>query len=204
MHSHIMKFLKKYYWIGTTFSFLSIFCVDLKAQSNISKFNLEITKLKIGVNVGPYRGRTAETSGPFNQGFSGFGQIYFPFEFSYSGSKAAKPNEYSNKILLVRPSIILHLVDNGSFAYGGGTQISFHTIKQFYIAYQLGIVYLKAKENASPDLHDGKNLHNFVSISKPLNQHFTANIGFIHMSKGWFKSKTSNQDVISLGLKWNL
>jgi hypothetical protein len=180
---------------------------SVKSQNMAAKFGLEITKFKVGVNAGPYRGRTQQTDGPFDQGIAGFGQIYFPFQVSYGVTKdtsTVKYGEYDNKIILLRPSTILHLVDNGSVAYGGGIQISFRTIKHFYLEYQFGIVYLEAKEGLSPDLNDGMNLHHFVSISKPLNRHFTASLGFIHMSKGWFNSKTSNQDVISLGIRYNL
>jgi len=175
-----------------------------KSQNNTGKFALEITKANIGLNIGPYRGRTPETDGPFNQGISGFGQVYFPFQLSYGSSEITMPNEYSEQLILIRPSIIMHLVDNRSYAYGSAIQLSYLIIKQFYLEYQFGIVYLEAKNNVSPDLHDGMNLHHFISISKPLNQYFTASFGFIHMSKGWFKSKTSNQDVISVGIKWNL
>jgi hypothetical protein len=175
----------------------------IKAQINKEKFKLEITKINFGVNAGPYRGRNPLTDGPFNQGISGFGQVYFPFQFSYGNSNTKVSDEYSEKTFLIRSSIIMHLVDNGSYAYGSGMQVSIRSIKNFYLEYQLGIVYLEANNDISPDLNDGMNLHNFISISKPLNQHFTTSLGFIHMSKGWYDSKTSNQDVITLGLKWS-
>ncbi|MGB0887121.1 MAG: hypothetical protein ACPGSL_03265 [Vicingaceae bacterium] len=174
------------------------------SQANNDSFKLELTNANFGINIGPYRGRTPQTNGPFNQGFSGFGQVYFPLKLSYKNSKASIDNEYANKLILIRPSMLIHIIDNGSYAYGSGIQLSVRSFKQFYLEYQFGIVYLEARKDSSPDLHDGMNLHNFLSISKPLNQHFTASIGFIHLSKGFFDSTTSNQDVISLGLKWNL
>ena len=199
-----MKKIKEFYWIGIIFSTLTITSFNLSAQSNTRRINLKLTKVKIGVNIGPYRGRTQQTDGPFNQGFSGFGQVYFPLEFSYGNSESKVSDEYAEKIILIRPSMIIHLIDNGSYAYGSGIQISIRSIKNFYLEYQLGIVYLEANNDISPDLNDGMNLHNFISINKPLNQHFTASIGFIHISKGAFDSTTSNQDVITLGLKWAL
>lgn len=42
----------------------------LTAQNNAGKLGLEITKIKFGLNVGPYRGRTPETDGLFNQGIA--------------------------------------------------------------------------------------------------------------------------------------
>ena len=185
-------------------SFLISSSTVLRAQSNIKNLSLEITPFKVGINVGPYRGRTPETDGPFNQGTAGFGQVYFPFKVSVGKNDTAASKEYSNKTLLLRPSIIIHLIDNGALAYGGAIQLSFRTIKQFYLEYQLGIVYLEANEGASPDLYDGINLHHFVSLSKPLSNHFSASIGFVHLSKGAFDSKTSNQDLITLGIKYNL
>lgn len=199
-----MSFLCKYFRIGIIVGFFSIFYSDCYAQTSKKNIGLELTKSNIGINIGPYRGRTPLTNGPFNQGFSGFGQIYFPLKLSYGNSKASIDNEYVGKLILIRPSMLIHIIDNGSYAYGSGIQMSVRCIQQIYLEYQFGIVYLEAKKYSSPDLHDGMNLHNFLSISKPLNQHFTASIGFIHLSKGFFNSKTSNQDVISLGLKWNL
>ena len=108
------------------------------AQSNKGKFQLEITKAKFGVNIGPYRGRTAQTSGPFDQGISGFGQIYFPFQWSidyqhnYSDSFSIK-NEYNNRLFLIRPSAVFHYVDNGSMAFGCGFQFSFLITHQIYL-----------------------------------------------------------------------
>lgn len=188
----------------TVLSILVLLTNPIKAQSIKEKLELKLSKVNVGFNVGPYRGRTPQTDGPFNQGFSGFGQVYFPLQLSYGKSKTIEVDEYNEKLILIRPSIIIHFIDNGSYAYGSGMQISVRSIKNFYLEYQLGIVYLEAKNGISPDLNDGMNLHNFISISKPLNQHFSTSIGFIHMSKGAFDSATSNQDVIALGLKWNL
>ncbi|PCJ26984.1 MAG: hypothetical protein COA97_04615 [Flavobacteriales bacterium] len=192
-----------------------IFCLfinkaDILAQNNAGKFGLEITKFKIGINAGPYRGRTPQTDGPFNQGFSGFGQIYFPFQFSVDyrsnfSDSATITNEYNNRVFLLRPSALFHYVDNGSMAFGIGLQFSFLITKQVYLEYQLSGVYIEANKAGLPDLNDGFNLHHFVSISKPISRHFSLSLGFIHMSgAGLGNGKTSNQDVLTLGVKWNL
>jgi len=194
-----------------------------QSQNNAGKFDLEITKFKIGVNAGPYRGRTTQTNGPFDQGISGFGQIYFPFQWAVDykskfdndttilDNAANKParkfplNEYNKRIFLIRPSTLLHYVDNGSMAFGIGLQFSFLIVKQFYLEYQLSGVYVEANKAGEPDLHDGFNLHHFASISKPISRHFSLSIGFIHMSgAGVGTGKGANQDVISFGLKYNL
>jgi len=189
-----------------------IFALKLNstAQSNAGKFELEITKAKFGVNIGPYRGRTLQTDGPFNQGFAGFGQVYFPFQWSidyeknYADSLTIK-NEYNNRLFLIRPAVIFHLVDNGSLAFGLGIQFSFLITKQTYLEYQLSGVYLEATKAGLPDLNDGFNLHHFVSVSKPLSKHFSLSLGFVHLSRaGIGNGLTSNQDAITLGLKWVL
>lgn len=177
-----------------------------QAQSSTNKLAAEFTNFTFGAHIGPYRGRTPETDGPFNEGFSLVGQAYFPMQLSFGATEdnTTKKDEYANKLLLLRPSLVLHFVDNGAIAFGGAMQLSCRTIKQFYLEYQLGVVYLDANDGASPDLHDGTNLHHLVSISKPLNKTFTASLGYIHMSKGSFKSKTSNQDLITLGIRFHL
>jgi hypothetical protein len=189
--------------------FVSILILALtpcQAQSTSNKLSADLTNFSIGAHVGPYRGRTADTDGPFNEGVSLVGQVYFPFQLSFgmSNDTTSKNNEYANKIVLIRPSVILHFIDNGSIAYGSGAQISFKTFNQIYLEYQFGVVHLDAKEGASPDLYDGTNLHHFVSLSKALNHSFTASLGFIHLSKGGFNSKTSNQDMITLGIRFHL
>ncbi|NQX99510.1 MAG: hypothetical protein HRT73_16780, partial [Flavobacteriales bacterium] len=137
---------------------LALYFTPLKSQNNAGKFGLEITKLKVGINAGPYRGRTPQTNGPFNQGIAGFGQIYFPFQWSvdyqknYNDSLSVK-NEYNNRLFIIRPSAILHVVDNGSLAFGLGVQFSFLITKQFYLEYQLSGVYLEATKVGLPDLN---------------------------------------------------
>jgi len=90
-------------------------------------------------------------------------------------------------------------------AFGLGLQLSFLITKQVYLEYQISGVYLEATIAGLPDLNDGFNLHHFVSLSKPLSKHFSISIGLVHMSgAGIGNGPTSNQDVISLGLKWAL
>lgn len=190
-------------------SILLIGCFPLAAQQQAGKFGVEITKLKMGTHVGPYRGRTPETDGPFNQGFSIIEQLYLPIQLAADYRKnftdSTITNEYNNRVFLLRPSAILHIVDNGSMAFGLGFQFSFLLGKQFYLEYQLSGVYLEANEAGLPDLNDGFNLHHFPSLSKPISRHFTLSLGYIHMSgAGLGNGLVSNQDVISLGFKWNL
>lgn len=184
--------------------------INLNAQNNAGKFGLEITRAKIGINVGPYRGRTPQTNGPFNEGFAGFGQIYFPFQLAvdYRSNfldSATIVNEYNNRKFLLRPSALLHFVDDGSLAFGIGVQLSFLIVSDFYIEYQVTGVYLEAVKEGSPDLNDGFNLHHFSSISKPISRHFSLSLGYVHLSgAGLGNGVVSNQDVITLGIKWNL
>lgn len=204
-----MKNTKSILFISVVFLFIFFNENNIYAQSSKGNFELEITKAKLGVNIGPYRGRTEETSGPFNQGFSGFGQIYFPFQWSVDYEKnfadsSIKKNEYNNRIFLIRPNAIFHYVDNGSMAFGLGLQFSFLITRQFYLEYQLSGVYLEATKDGLPDLNDGFNLHHFVSLSKPISKNFSLSVGIVHMSgAGIGNGKTSNQDVITLGLKWS-
>ena len=179
------------------------------SQNNAGKFGLEITKAKIGINAGPYRGRTPLTDGPFDQGITGFAQVYFPFQWvadyrkNFSDS-ATITNEYNERVFLLRPSALFHIVDNGSLAFGLGIQMSFLITKELYLEYQISGVYLEATAEGQPDLYDGFNLHHYVSISKPISRYFSLSLGAIHLSgAGLSDQPTSNQDVITLGLKWN-
>ncbi len=190
---------------------LTIFIIGLTklpAQSVAGKMKLEITRAKIGVNVGPYRGRTQETNGPFDQGVSGFSQIYFPFQLAVDYRKnfndSIVTNEYNNRVFLIRPSALFHYVDNGSMAFGLGTQFSFLIWKEFYFEYQISGVYLEANKSGAPDLYDGFNLHHIVSLSKPISRHFSLATSLVHLSGAGLSGTVSNQDVITLGLKWNL
>jgi hypothetical protein len=204
-----MSNLKKQYWIGIAICFQAIYCKNLTAQNSAGKFGLEITKAKIGINSGAYRGRSPETDGPFNQGTVFIGQAYFPIQWvidyqkNFSDSTLIK-NEYNNRIFLIRPSALFHYVDNGSYAMGIGLQFSFLLTKEFYLEYQLAGVYLEATKVGAPDLYSGFNLHHTLSLSKPLSRHFTVSTSFIHLSGAGLDKSTSNQDVIALGLKWNL
>jgi len=189
---------------------LLIGLIPLPAQNQAGKFGLEITKAKIGLNVGPYRGRTKLTDGPFDQGISGLAQIYFPFQFAadyrnnFSDSATVK-NEYNNRKFLLRPTALFHLVDKGSIAMGIGLQLSFLIVSDFYLEYQVGVVYVEANKAGAPDLNDGFNLHHFVSMSKPISRHFSLSMGIIHLSgAGLGTGAGANQDVITLGIKWNL
>lgn len=182
----------------------------LTAQNNAGKLGLEITKIKFGLNVGPYRGRTPETDGLFNQGIALLEQVYFPFQLAvdyrknFSDSNSIS-NEYNSRVFLIRPSALLHYVDNGSYAIGAGIQFSFLMVNDFYIEYQMGGVYLEATKAAAPDLNSGFNLHHFASISKPVSRHFTITLGYVHLSgAGLGNGVVSNQDVVTLGMKYNL
>jgi hypothetical protein len=206
----LMQYYLKITYIPLLLTFL-LLCEhkSATAQTNSGKFNLEITKAKFGLNVGPYRGRTKQTNGPFNQGVAGFGQVYFPFQYTvdYKSNYADSTisNEYNNRIFLIRPSAILHVVDKGSLAFGIAIQLSFLIASDHYLEYQLAGVYLEANRLGEPDLYDGFNLHHFVSISKPISRHFSFSLGYIHISgAGLGNGVVSTQDVISLGVKWNL
>jgi hypothetical protein len=180
------------------------------AQNQAGKFGLEITKLKIGLNVGPYRGRTPQTDGFFDQGIAFVGQAYFPFQLAADYRANFKDttsitNEYNNRVFLLRPNAIFHFVDKGSMAFGLGLQISFLLGKSFYLEYQLSEVYVEANNAGAPDLYDGFNLHHYASVSKPISRHFSMSFGFMHMSgAGLSTGRGANQDTLTLGVKWNL
>ncbi|MDB4534771.1 hypothetical protein N9242_07855 [Vicingaceae bacterium] len=202
--------IKKYLWIGILVGSSSIFCPNIASQNIAGKLGLEITKAKIGLNFGQYRGRSPETDGPFNEGFTIISQAYFPIQLAadyrknFTDSNTIS-NEYNNRVFLIRPSALFHIVDNGSIAMGIGFQFSFLITKEFYLEYQLAGVYLEATKSAAPDLNSGFNLHHTISISKPLCRHFSLNTSFVHMSgAGLGNGAVSNQDVITLGIKWNL
>jgi hypothetical protein len=184
--------------------------IPCSAQNMSGKLDLEITKAKIGINVGPYRGRSKQTNGPFNQGIAGFGQIYLPFQLiidyrSNFSDSSTIINEYNKRRFLLRSSALIHIVDNRSYAFGIGIQVSFLIVCDFYIEYQIGAVYLEASKNAGPDIYNGFNLHHVASISKPIGRHFSISMNYIHMSGGGIgNGKVSNQDIIALGIKWNL
>jgi len=197
-----------------TYYFLIFLCcvlstTQLKAQGNEGKLKLEIVNPNIGIYAGPYRGRTAETDGFFNQGFTGFGQVYFPFQIAVDYRNkfldtATISNEYNNRIFLLRPSALFQVSDNGSYALGPAIQFSWLIIKDYYLEYQLAFVYLEATQAAAPNLYSGFNLHHFVSVSKPVSKHFSLSIGYVHLSgAGLGNGTVSNQDVLALGVKCN-
>ena len=182
----------------------------LEAQNTAGKLGLEITKAKLGIHAGPYRGRTPETSGPFNQGTAFIGQAYFPVQLAadYRNNfldSNTITNEYNNRVFLIRPSALFHFVDNGSIAMGIGMQFSFLITKEIYLEYQMAGVYLEATKEGAPDLFSGFNLHHTISLSRPISRHFSLAAGLVHMSgAGIDKGVVSNQDVLTLGIKWNL
>ena len=179
------------------------------AQNNAGKFGLEIVNPKIGLNIGGFRGRTPETNGFFNQGVSGFGQIYFPFQMAIDYRKnftdsASETNEYNNRIFLIRSSALFHVIDNGSYAFGLAIQFSWLLFNELYIEYQLSPIYLEATKKSAPDLNSGFNLHHFVSLSKPLTNYLSLSLGIVHISNaGLSNQKGSNHDLMSIGFKFN-
>lgn len=181
----------------------------LNAQNNAGKFGLEIVNTKIGLNVGGYRGRTPETNGLFNQGVSGFGQIYFPFQMAIDYKKnfndsIIETNEYNNRIFLIRSSALFHTIDNGSYAFGLAIQFSWLLFNEFYIEYQICPAYIEATKESAPDLNSGFNLHHFVSLSKPINNFLSFSLGIVHISNaGLSNQKGSNHDLLSIGFKFN-
>ena len=179
------------------------------AQGNSGKFALEIMKPKMGLNAGPYRGRTQQTDGLFNQGVAGFTQVYFPFQWvidyrnNFSDSATIK-NEYNKRLFLIRPLALFHFVDNGSYAMGIGIQFSFLITHQFYLEYQTATIYMEAPKTAAPDLRSGFNLHHFISVSKPISKRLSLSLGYTHISNAFLVStKGSNQDIITIGGKCN-
>ena len=188
---------------------LHFFTTPVQSQNNAGKCGLEITKPNFGVYVGPYRGRTSQTDGFFNQGIAGFSQIYFPFQLAidYRSNfldSAIVTNEYNKRIFLIRPSALFQVVDNGSYSLGFAVQFSWLIINEFYLEYQLSLTYIEATKNAAPDLYSGFNLHHFVSISKPINKHLTLSGGYSHLSNAYMvDTKGSNIDAILIGIKWN-
>lgn len=194
----------------TLITILLLSCCSINAQNQAGKLGLEIKKLQLELNAGPYRGRTAETDGPFNQGVSFIGQVYFPFQLAadyrknFTDSNDIK-DEYNNRVFLIRPSALFHYVDNGSMAFGLGVQFSFLLTNNFYLEYQITPAYVEANKAGEPDLYDGFNLHHIVSLSKPISRHFSLKLGIAHLSgAGLSSGKSANQDVITLGVKWNL
>ncbi|PJB14361.1 MAG: hypothetical protein CO118_09010 [Flavobacteriales bacterium CG_4_9_14_3_um_filter_32_8] len=189
---------------------LTFYYASAESQNNAGKFGLEITNPNFSVYVGPYRGRTAQTDGFFNQGIVGFGQIYFPFQLviDYRSNfldSAIVTNEYNKRIFLIRPSALFQVVDNGSYALGIAVQLSWLIVKEFYLEYQISLAYVEATKAAAPDLYSGFNLHHFVSLSKPISKHFTLSAGYSHLSNAYLvDAKGSNMDAIVVGLKWNL
>lgn len=188
---------------------LHFFATPIQSQNNAGKFGLEITKPNFGIYVGPYRGRTTQTDGFFNQGIVGFGQIYFPFQLTIDyrsnfSDSAIVTNEYNKRIFLIRPSALFQIVDNGSYALGFAVQFSWLIVNEFYIEYQLSLTYIEATKNAAPDLYSGFNLHHFVSISKPISKHFSLSAGYSHLSNAYLvDAKGSNIDAILIGVKCN-
>jgi hypothetical protein len=180
------------------------------AQNNAGKIGLEITKAKFGIDFGPYRGRTESTNGFFNQGVTLITQAYFPIQWCADYQKNFElkntiKDEYNERIFLIRPSVLFQFVDNGSYAMGLALQFSFLLTKSYYLEYQLAGIYLEATTAGEPDLFSGFNLHHKISISKPIARHFSMSVNFIHFSgAGIDKKTTSNQDVIALGIRWNL
>lgn len=182
---------------------------SILAQNHAGKFGLEIVNPKIGLNFGAYRGRTPETNGLFNQGVSGFGQIYFPFQMAIDYRKnftdsISEASEYNNRIFLIRSSALFHIIDNGSYAFGLAIQFSWLLFNEFYIEYQLSPAYLEATKKSAPDLNSGFNLHHYVSLSKPLTNHLSLSLGIVHISNaGLSNQKGSNHDLLSIGFKFN-
>ncbi len=200
-----MKFITYCLLIFLTFGDL-ILC----AQNSEGKARIEIVSSKLSLNVGSYRGRTLTTNRFFEQGAAGFSQLYFPFQLvidykSNFTDSSISNDEYNSRIFLVRPSFLFHYVNNGSYAIGGACQLSWKLISDFYFEYQLGLVYLEATIAAQPDLNSGFALHHYISLSKPISKRFSTSLGFTHISGANISdSKSSNHDLISLGLKFSI
>ncbi len=206
-----MRTFIKYYLFGLTILLATFYCPNISAQNQVGKFGLEITKTKLGLHAGAFRGKNPHpTDGTFNKGASFLGQAYFPFQLAadyrnnFTDTSGIK-NEYNNRVFLIRSSAIFHVVDNGSMAFGMGIQLSFLITNEFYLEYQISGVYVEANDAGAPDLIDGFNLHHLVSLSKPISRHYSLTAGFNHISSaGIGDVRNSNIDTYMIGIKWNL
>lgn len=188
-----------------TFIFL-FFCFSIQyilAQDKRGKFDLEISKLNIGVSSGLYKGRTSYS----NNGLTASGQIYFPFRcaLDYEGDfTKTSINEYDERIFLIRPSIILQSYEDIAYGFGLANQLSWLITKSFYLEYQLGVVYNEATKAAQPDIYSGFSLHHYASISKPLSKHLTIHVGYSHLSNaGIIQGDNSIIDAFLAGIRYN-
>ena len=79
------------------------------------------------------------------------------------------------------------------------------TDEEYLLAEQKECTFIWTNKKGEPDLYDGFNLHHIVSVSKPISRHFSLSTSFVHISgAGLGNGTVSNQDVITLGIKWNL
>ncbi len=174
------------------------------------KSKLEIVPFKLNIKPGVYRSRldidpTIENR--FSQ-FSGFVQLYFPFQrsidktSSFDGS--INDSLVYGRLFSIRPLATLQVTNRGGNCAGLGMELSFRLLKRFFLAAQLNLVWVEANNNVPDGLRRGLNFHHYWYASYFINQKISLSLGFNHISNGNFLSSnpTSVFDMITPGVSF--
>jgi len=171
--------------------------INHSREKELGVFNLYIKKTEIEFIVGAFRNREIAS-----QGFE-FGNftyhIYLPFQYdlNYVNLNAR------DKLLKLNTTFIVHHSKYGNYAIGLGERFSFLIIKNFYLSYQIGIVWCEpVKRNTNDGINDmGFCLHHEYGLAYNIGHKFKISTNVIHISNGnLFKAVKNNQDVIAVGL----
>lgn len=188
-------------------SILLIGFATTKAQNNKGKFELEIVSANIGLYGTTYSTRS-EGIQKMGKEFGFFSQVYFPFQWSVDyetnfNDSLTYNGEYNKRLFLIRPQALFSVTQQGNVFGGLSIQFSWLLFNQFYLEYTTGVVWVEAEKSATDGLSSGFNLNQTLSISQPINQHFTFSLGFNHLSGAHIFDSEANQDLVYLGLKYN-
>lgn len=191
--------------VKTLFIVLTLFALltSVSAQDRKGHFEVEITKLNIGLSPGYFTGRDKSS----NSGFATLGQIYFPFRWALDyDTNFSEPriNEYDERIIQIRPSVIFQRYSDLAYGFGLGNQFSWKLVRSLYLEYQIGLVYNEAKIAAKPDIFSGFSLHHSISIATPISKQFTLFVVYMHLSNaGIIDGENSIVDVYGIGIRFN-
>ena len=177
-----------------------------KAQNNKANFELEIINANIGLYGATYSTRS-EGIKKMGEEFGFFSQVYFPFQWAVDyesnfNDSLSYQGEYNDRLFLIRPQFLFSVTQQSNVTAGLSIQFSWLLFHQFYIEYASGVVWVEAKKSATDGLSSGFNLNQTLSISQPINNHFTFSLGFNHLSNAHISNSEANQDVLYLGLKY--
>ena len=169
--------------------------LNLIAQIETVKFELEKTTFKYSLNSGIYKSRLSGATNKENsfRNISFFAQVYFPFKRSLDIPKKFKISEgdslYFERLFSISPIAVFHFTEKGGNAVGMGQEMSFKISKKTFLKSQIAVVWVESNAQKNDGLQSGLNFHHYWHLASYVKPNTYFSFGYNHISNGKIFSK---------------